>query len=82
MALYCSLAPKELHHVVPRDLGGDDVVDNLVCLCSDCHALLTRRDHHAAARFVARLSDAEYAYAVEKAGEQVFERVYGIEYQR
>jgi len=46
--------------------------------------------HHAASILVkdvcltlcASLTDAEYAYAIDKAGEGVFERVYGIEYGR
>ena len=30
----------------------------------------------------ATLADAEYAYAIGKLGESVFERTYGIEYRR
>jgi hypothetical protein len=67
---------------VPRSIGGDDVEDNIAPLCFDCHPLVTARDPEACRVFVASLTDAEYAYAVEKAGEAVFERVYGIEYGR
>ena len=29
----------QVHHCVPRSRGGTDSVQNLVCLCADCHAL-------------------------------------------
>lgn len=29
----------QLHHVVPRGKGGPDTEQNLITLCSDCHAL-------------------------------------------
>ena len=29
----------QLHHCVPRGKGGADREENLICLCSDCHAL-------------------------------------------
>lgn len=29
----------QIHHVVPRGQGGTDSPHNLICLCSDCHAL-------------------------------------------
>jgi len=71
-----------LHHVVPRDLGGDDVADNIAPLCPDCHAQVTARVLEPCRALCSSLTDAEYAYAVERAGEGVFERVYGIEYGR
>ena len=72
----------QLHHVVPRDLHGDDVADNITPLCEVCHGAVTLRFPEACKPFVAALTDAEYAYAIDKAGEGVFERVYGIEYGR
>ncbi|WP_422444340.1 HNH endonuclease [Thermoanaerobacterium sp. DL9XJH110] len=27
-----------VHHIRSRGAGGDDVPENLVCLCADCHA--------------------------------------------
>ena len=84
----CEIAsPVEFHHVVPRDLGGDDVADNIVPLCSVHHQLVTvlystHTRFYVTHIFVASLTDAEYAYAVEKVGENVWERVYGIEYGR
>ena len=29
----------QIHHVIPRGRGGSNHVHNLICLCSDCHAL-------------------------------------------
>lgn len=29
----------QIHHVVPRGKGGTNSPHNLICLCSDCHAL-------------------------------------------
>jgi len=26
------------HHVIPVGRGGSDVIDNMVCLCAECHA--------------------------------------------
>jgi HNH endonuclease len=70
------------HHLVPRDHFGDDVADNIVGLCRDCHRGVELREPAHCRLMLTSLSDAEYAYAVEKAGEQVWERVYGITYER
>jgi HNH endonuclease len=72
----------QLHHIIPREDGGDDVADNIVPLCLSCHSLVTGRDVVRGRILCENLTDAEYAYAVEKAGEQVWERVYGITYER
>lgn len=29
----------QLHHVIPRGEGGPDTAQNLITLCSDCHAM-------------------------------------------
>jgi 5-methylcytosine-specific restriction endonuclease McrA len=39
----------ELHHLVPRRLGGAATIDNLVTLCRRCHRFLHTRDDLAAA---------------------------------
>ncbi len=31
----------EAHHIIPVVCGGEDSVDNLICVCSACHAKLT-----------------------------------------
>ena len=72
----------EYHHVVARVHGGDDVADNIVPVCHDCHDAVTRRDPVAARNLLASLDDAEYSYAVTKAGEDYFERAYGLRYAR
>lgn len=78
----CDAGVVTFHHVVPRDFHGDDVAENIVPLCDRCHGLVTSRYPEACRTLCASLTDAEYAYAVEKAGEDVFSRVYGITYGR
>lgn len=29
----------QVHHYIPRGCGGSNSMHNLICLCSDCHAL-------------------------------------------
>lgn len=72
----------QLHHLVPRDFNGDDVADNLIPLCHDCHHGVTVREPAHSRLMLTRLSDAEYTYAVVRAGEDIFERVYGVEFDR
>jgi 5-methylcytosine-specific restriction endonuclease McrA len=71
-----------LHHVVPRSSPwfGDDVADNIVPVCPDCHWLVTAPGSRSARLVCESLTDAEYAYAVTRCGEAFFERAYGIEY--
>jgi 5-methylcytosine-specific restriction endonuclease McrA len=70
----------ELHHLVHRDDLGDDVADNLVPLCGDCHRGVHLREPAHCRLLLTRLTDAEYSYMVERGGESYPERVYGIEY--
>lgn len=72
----------QYHHIVPRDFGGDDVADNIVPLCGYSHDGVTQRRQKYVHEFLASLSDAEYAYAVGKAGEDWAERIYGLRYSR
>jgi hypothetical protein len=72
----------QLHHVVSRQDGGDDVADNIIPLCPFCHDLVTRRAWRACLEVLASLTDAEYAYMIERGGESYPERTYGIEYRR
>jgi hypothetical protein len=65
-----------------RQDGGDDVSDNIVPLCWDCHDRVTLRWLEECRRLIAALSDAEYAYMVERGGEGYAERAYGIRYTR
>ena len=70
------------HHIVFREDGGDDVAENIVPLCRRCHDDLHQRSPLIARLLLSKLSDAEYAYMVERGGEDYAERVYGIDYER
>jgi hypothetical protein len=70
------------HHLVFREDNGDDVPDNIVPLCRGCHEALHRRAPAICRLLLTRLSDAEYAYMMQRGGEDYAERVYGIEYAR
>lgn len=71
----------ELHHVRSRAQGGSDTESNVAPLCSFHHARVTRRHPATCKAFLAALTDAEYALALE-AGEDFFERAYGLSYER
>jgi hypothetical protein len=70
------------HHVVSREDFGDDCEDNIVPLCMEDHAHVTRRNAQACRSVLLSLTDAEYAYMVERGGENYAERAYGLEYTR
>jgi 5-methylcytosine-specific restriction endonuclease McrA len=72
----------ESHHLVSREDHGDDVADNIVGLCADCHRGVTLREPAHGRLLLTRLSDAEYSYMVSKGGEDYPERAYGISYER
>jgi 5-methylcytosine-specific restriction endonuclease McrA len=72
----------ELHHLVSRQDHGDDLADNLVPLCRPCHDAITRRVETVSRLLLSRLSDAEYAYMIQRGGEDYFERAYGVSYER
>ena len=78
----CTAPTTGLHHLVARDHFGDDVADNLVPVCHPCHRALHVRDNTVVGVLLRNLTDAEYAYMVERGGENYAERVYGIECQR
>jgi len=72
----------EFHHVVSRQDGGDDLADNIVPLCSDCHDEVTRRIPSSCACMLESLTEREWAYMIERGGEDYPERAYGISYER
>jgi hypothetical protein len=72
----------ELHHLVSREDHGDDVADNLVPVCGECHDAVTRRVETVSRLLLTRLSDAEYAYMIQRGGEDYPEHAYGIDYSR
>lgn len=55
-----------MHHVVPRSRGGDDIADNIVPLCPDCHDKVTRHDAVYLVCLELSLTAAERAYALTK----------------
>lgn len=71
-----------MHHLIPRDFHGDDVPDNVIPLCELCHGRVTMLRADTVHTMLRSLSDAEYAYAVGKAGEDWAERIYGLRYSR
>jgi 5-methylcytosine-specific restriction endonuclease McrA len=68
----------ELHHIVPRSQGGDDVADNIVPLCGSCHILVTDRRGTVLTRLEQSLTDSEYAYVISKLGESGPARLFGV----
>ncbi len=40
LCVHCAQGPIELHHVLPRSQGGDDVRENLAPLCRTHHTML------------------------------------------
>lgn len=81
--VFVNVPGMDAHHLIPRDQFGDDVADNIVPLCRDCHTSIERLHPKAAiVALLASLSDAEYAYAVDRAGEDFAERIYRMEYTR
>lgn len=68
----------ELHHLIPRSIGGGDVAANLVPLCRTCHDRITRREYLERVGLAESLTDTEYAYVVGKLGEGGMERLFGV----
>lgn len=55
----------QLHHLVARSLGGDDVAANLVPLCGRCHAEVEAHAELACRALQLSLTDAELVYITE-----------------
>lgn len=70
------------HHLIPRSLGGLWTESNVVGLCGSgttgCHGDVERRHVDALYRLRASLTDAEYSYVVNKAGEGFMDRYYPV----
>ena len=58
----------EFHHLVPRIHGGDDVPDNIVPVCHDCHVRVTRGAWVELRALYASLTEAERRYVLRKVG--------------
>lgn len=72
----------EFHHVVARVHGGEDKADNIVPIHRFCHGMVTARSPGHCKQLLGSLSDAEYAYMIERGGEDYPERAYGVTYTR
>lgn len=68
----------QLHHIVSRQDGGDDVEANIVPLCPVGHTYVTQRDRGACLVLIASLAAEEWAYMIERGGENYPERAYGV----
>ena len=68
-----------LHHLVFREDHGDDLADNLVPVCWDCHRALHLRRDATCRLLLSRLTDAERSYMVARGGPDYFVQVYGVE---
>jgi 5-methylcytosine-specific restriction endonuclease McrA len=67
----------EFHHVVTRQDGGDDIPDNIVPLCPQCHGSVTARKAGYGLLLLLSLTVAEHAYMVKRGGKDYPSRVYG-----
>ena len=68
----------QFHHLVARVQGGDDVEDNIVPLCGNCHSLVTRRSRPALRALSESLSDFERGYVRRKVGADGYSRLFGV----
>lgn len=68
------------HHLVGKDLGGDDVVENLAELqgsgTSGCHGLVQTLDRKACSDLRRRLTPEQEEYIVGRKGRDWLERYY------
>jgi 5-methylcytosine-specific restriction endonuclease McrA len=71
------------HHIVSKGQGGDDVPENLIPICAQCHddlhhhpGILGRR---ARAKIRSNLREEELAYVEQKVGLAWLDRFYGKE---
>ena len=57
-----------LHHIVPRDRGGDDTAANVLPLCPACHDRVTRLDTAYCIMMILSLTLEEHEYVREHHG--------------
>ena len=63
-------AGTELHHILGRPHGGDDVIINLAPLCSEDHRRITDNEPAALAALRANLNLANIAYLQDRLGDR------------
>jgi len=68
----------QLHHLVGRDLGGDDVPDNLVPLCPTHHQEVEERKLVTCSVLRERLTPDELRYVLGKKGDRFLDRYYPL----
>ena len=68
----------QFHHLVARIHGGDDLEENIVPVCLECHDFVTRREPHALHALAASLSESERGYVLRKVGEDGYRRLFGV----
>lgn len=68
----------QLHHLVCRSQLGDDVEENIVPLCLECHEYVTNRSPLELRELRESLTDEEVAYCIGKLGEGAIERLFGL----
>ena len=66
----CEARSWELHHIIPRSQGGDDVTPNLFPVCAACHARLHAGDAGARHRLRVMLAANHLSYIRFKKGEK------------
>lgn len=74
--------PNDPAHLIARGQGGPDRAWNIVPLAREPHRLFDARDPETCRKVLESLTDEEYAGLIEHGGEQVFERRFGLKYER
>ena len=54
----------EIHHITPKEEGGNDDYDNLILLCACCHAAIHKRAYDAAKKNINTSIDYESAIPI------------------
>lgn len=62
----CSGRWSDLHHILSRGQGGDDVVANLAPLCRECHTRVEQRDIRTRSLLRGALLPSHYEYLAGK----------------
>jgi len=75
----CGDRKYELHHLVGRDLGGDDVADNLVPLCRAHHGEVQELKEVASSALGRLLTPEERSYVMLTKGQAFLGRYYRTE---
>lgn len=74
--------PNDPAHIIGRGQGGPDSEWNVLPLCREHHSQFDAREPKVCRAVCETLNDREYAGLIAFAGENVFERRFGIRYER